>query len=58
MKIDLVKLQECRDRRQLKLNQDNCVTMHIGHRSPNVKFEFNGRELKSTDAEKDLGVLI
>lgn len=32
--------------------------MYIGHCNPNVIYELNGKELKSSDAEMDLGVLI
>ena len=42
----------------MDFNPDKCSTMHIGHRNLKITYELNGRELKSTDKEKDLGVLI
>ena len=32
--------------------------MHIGHRNPNVVYSLNGKDLKPSDVEKDLGVMI
>ena len=58
MKRDLVRLQEWSAKWLLEFNPDKCSTMHIGHRNPNVTYELNGVELKSTDMEKDLGVFI
>lgn len=58
MKRDLVRLQEWSKKWLLEFNPTKCSTMHIGHRNPKVKYELNGHELKETDVEKDLGVLI
>ena len=32
--------------------------MHIGHRNPGLSYTLNGKEIKSTESVKDLGVLI
>ena len=42
----------------LEFNPDKCTTMHIGHRNPGLSYTLNGKEIKSTESVKDLGVLI
>ena len=58
MKRDLLRLQRWSDKWLLEFNPDKCVTLHIGHRNPGVDYELNGRQIKSTEGEKDLGVYI
>ena len=58
MERDLIKLQEWSAKWLLEFNPTKCKTMHIGHRNPNVKYEINGKELQTTEVEKDLGVYI
>ena len=58
MKRDLHKLESWSEKWLLKFNPDKCSTMHVGHRNPGVCYQLNGREIRSTESEKDLGVLI
>ena len=58
MKRDLHKLENWSDKWLLEFNPDKCTTMHIGHRNPEISYQLNGREIKSTEGERDLGVLI
>ena len=58
MKRDLVRLEKWSEKWLLEFNANKCVTMHIGHRNPKVAYELNGEELKHSEAEKDLGVMV
>lgn len=58
MRRDLQRLQEWSRKWLLEFNADKCVTMHVGHRNPEIKYELGGRELRTTEIEKDLGVHI
>ena len=58
MKGGLRKIQEWSRKWLLEFNSEKCVTLHVGHRNPDVKYHLNGQEMKAVDGEKDLGVYI
>ena len=58
MTRDLKRLQNWSYKWLLNFNPDKCSTMHIGHRNPNVVYNLNGKDMKPSDVEKDLGVMI
>ena len=41
----------------LKFNTDKCFVLHIGKHNPENKYIFSSSTLKTTDKEKDLGVI-
>ena len=43
---------------QMEFNVDKCHIMHIGPRNKEYQYTMGGEELKSSEYEKDLGVLI
>ena len=42
----------------LKFNEQKCKVMHCGSSNPKTKYQMNGKELQTTDAESDLGIKI
>jgi hypothetical protein len=50
----------CRWSKEWKMtfNVDKCSVMHIGFNNPQNEYEMDGKKLKSTDKEKDLGIYI
>lgn len=42
----------------MAFNTDKCKVMHIGHNNKNYQYTMHGKVLDSTDAERDLGVVI
>ena len=55
---DLNKLMEWSDTWTMKFNVDKCSVMHFGHNNPQHEYQMNGKTLKCTREEKDLGVWI
>ena len=55
---DLRRLEIWSEKWLLDFNADKCVTMHIGHRNPQVSYDLNSKQLKVSDVEKDLGVYV
>ena len=43
---------------QMIFNVDKCKVMHIGRNNQMFTYEMDGQKLKSTEAEKDIGVYI
>ena len=43
---------------QMSFNTDKCKVLHIGYRNEKRNYLMDGRQLKSTDKENDLGVTI
>ena len=42
----------------IKFNSEKCNTMHFGHSNPQYMYNLDGNPLNSSDAERDLGVLV
>ena len=55
---DLVKLQNWSRDWQMEFNSDKCTVMHIGKKNLNSQYALNGINLKPTEMERDLGVLV
>lgn len=58
LRSDLQKLGEWSEKWQMPFNVNKCKVMHVGHHNPQEKYSLNGEELSTTEAEKDLGVII
>lgn len=58
LKMDLKKLCDWADTWQMKFNVDKCVVMHFGSQNNRYEYEMNGRKLKASTTERDLGVVI
>ena len=43
---------------QMEFNVDKCHIMHLGSRNKEFKYTMEGEELKTSEFEKDIGVLI
>ncbi len=55
---DLIKIGEWSERWQMPFNLDKCKVMHIGQGNCRTSYSLLGRDIATTDLEKDLGVLI
>ena len=55
---DLDKLHEWSVKWQMKFNIDKCVVIHVGSNNTSNRYVLGNQELKSSNKEKDLGVLI
>lgn len=42
----------------MSFNIEKCKIMHVGKKNPSFEYTMNGLKLKSTEQEKDIGVLI
>ena len=57
IQLDLEKLCIWESVWLLKFNTDKCFVLHIGKHNPENKYIFSSSTLKTTDKEKDLGVI-
>jgi hypothetical protein len=55
---DLIAMQNWADQNKMKFNIDKCSVMHCGYSNKRNNYTMYGKELRKTDCEKDLGVLI
>ena len=55
---DLKKLNKWSKDWQMKFNIDKCQVMHLGKKSLNSQYVLSGNALKTTESERDLGVLV
>jgi hypothetical protein len=55
---DLRKLFQWSEDWQMLFNIDKCIVLHMGSRNQRGKYEMGGKELKSVEQERDLGVII
>ena len=55
---DLDTLHEWSEKWQMTFNIDKCVVMHLGNNNISNSYRLGNQELKSSDKEKDLGVII
>lgn len=58
LRNDIVKLQNWTLDWQMEFNSEKCKVMHIGRKSLNSEYALNNTILKSTEEERDLGVLV
>ena len=43
---------------QMPFNADKCTVLHVGSRNPKSSYVLDGLQLKETDTERDLGILV
>ena len=55
---DMERIQEWSNKWLLVFNDEKCSTMHIGKNNLKADYILNGKPLKKTEVEKDLGVLV
>ena len=58
MQEDIEKLQTWADKWQMQYNVAKCGVMHTGYYNPHHTYTMGDTQLKETEEEKDLGVLI
>ena len=58
MQMDLKSLESWLHKWQLPFNAAKCKVMHFGHSNPKRTYKMNNLILKTSDHEKDLGVII
>ena len=58
MQRNLYKLERWSGKELLEFNPDKSTANQVGHRSLGTSYTMNEKEIKSTESEKDLDVLI
>ena len=58
LKNDLLKLEKWSEDWQMKFNSDKCSVMHLGSNNPRSEYTLYGTMLKSSEQERDLGVIV
>ena len=58
LKADLDKLEVWAEKWQMKFNVDKCSVMHIGKKNLYENYQLCGATLKSSNNERDLGVVV
>ena len=42
----------------MRFNLEKCVVMHCGHNNPNIPYTLNDHQLRTTEVERDLGIMV
>ena len=58
LKNDLCTLETWANKNGMKFNVKKCCVMHCGNNNPETEYELYGEKLRTTDCEKDLGILV
>ena len=58
LREDLARLFKWSEDWQMLFNMDKCAVMHVGRKNNGFDYEMGDRKLRSTEEEKDLGVII
>ena len=58
LESDLAKLFQWSTDWQMLFNIDKCALMHIGARNKKFDYQLGGKQLRSTEEERDLGIII
>ena len=58
LQADLQKLYQWSEDWQMLFNIDKCSIMHVGGKNREFKYEIGGKTLRSTEEERDLGVIV
>ena len=58
MQRELNKMVEWAQEARMEFNVEKCKVMHVGGRNRGFKYQMAGQDMKETDIEKDLGVLV
>lgn len=55
---DLNKLSDWTKLWQMKFNIDKCVVVHLGHNNEHLTYTLDGNDLKISEKERDLGIIV
>ena len=55
---DLLRLYRWSEEWQMKFNIEKCSVMHVGRRNRGFEYKINDKWMRSTEEERDLGVII
>ena len=55
---DLINLFNWSEDWQMLFNIDKCIVLHIGCKNQTHRYQLGGKELKSVEQERDLGIII
>ena len=58
LQSDLGQLEKWAERWQMEFNADKCEVLHLGRTNQNRTYMVNGRELKNTVEQRDLGITV
>jgi len=58
LREDLARLFRWAEDWQMLFNIDKCAVMHMGRKNKSFKYEMGNKELRTTEEEKDLGVIV
>ncbi|XP_059575306.1 uncharacterized protein LOC132245913 [Alligator mississippiensis] len=58
LQLDLDRIQKWADENRMGFNVDKCRALHLGRRNPQHTYRLGSSPLESTEAERDLGVII
>jgi hypothetical protein len=58
LRQDLARLYKWSEDWQMLFNIDKCAVMHMGRKNKGFHYQLGNKELRSTEEEKDLGVII
>lgn len=58
IRLDLLSLEKWSEDWQMQFNADKCSVIHLGHSNPCNEYRLYEKAIKSSDAERDLGVII
>ena len=58
MQRDIEQLQNWAEDWQMRYNADKCGVMHFGYHNTNHTYQMGSTNLKETQEEKDLGVMV
>ena len=55
---DINKLVEWSNTWQMSFNVDKCSVMHIGHNNMQSNYHMSNQQMRTTDQQRDLGIII
>jgi hypothetical protein len=58
LRKDLTNLEKWSNDWQMKFNADKCSVMHLGRKNPANRYILNDIDLKASESERDLGVIV
>jgi len=58
LRRDLTNLENWSNKWQMKFNEDKCTVMHLGRNNTASQYILNDKNLKKSERERDLGVIV
>jgi len=58
LRKDLATMEKWSNDWQMKFNTDKCTVMHLGRKNKASQYTLNDKNLKGSESERDLGVII